>query len=714
VKPNRSFRRHLLPLAILSAAACSKDTAGPSTSPVRLAAVQGVEQFVEVGGEARRALAVQATNPTTGRTVADVIVSWRLVEGGGSASVSPTASETDEVGVATTAARAGSAAGTYRFEATAALLVGPAPTFTVHAITPPVITSLSSTTVAGGQTVEIEGTGFNGSAEQHRVLFGGLRGTIIGVSPTRVTVRAPACLLTRSTDVRVLLGDVASNAVAIETIAGAVTPVAVAPGKRITIDDPADLSCVAVEGVPANARFLLILQNAARSASIAMRYELTAIATGGAPAPFAFARRASSNDVASSFEIGLRQAERLLGPAIVAAAAADRTASADPERGDQRDFNVLTADNTTRRISATVQHISQRAIIYVDQDTPSGGLTDADMTYFGALFDDPIHATDTNAFGQPSDIDANGRIIILFTPTVNRLTKDGASGFIAGYFYGCDLVPASRCSATNQGEIFYSMVPDPNGEFGDARSREVVRSTVPAVLAHEFQHMINFARKGDRLDVLWLSEGLAHAAEDLVGQALEDRGDIVAAADFRRPNYTRARFYLSGAGTTPLLAEESPGTLEQRGGAWLLVKYITGHFGGTSLLGRLTSGSETGVANIEQGTGQSWTNIYAGFATALWVDGATGIGGAVEPTSQFAGFALRDAIVSTGGAWPLVPPTIDFQDFQLSNTLPAGSQNYLLLDVPSATAMLRFGFTGTLGSTFESTTRPQLTLFRVR
>jgi hypothetical protein len=141
---------------------------------------------------------------------------------------------------------------------------------------------------------------------------------------------------------------------------------------------------------------------------------------------------------------------------------------------------------------------------------------------------------------------------------------------------------------------------------------------------------------------------------------------------------------------------------------------MTGHYGGTTLLGRLTAGTETGVANIEQETAQPWSNIHSGFATALWADGAPGIGGALEATSQFASFDLRGTIASLGGSWPLVPPTIQFQDFQLSNTLPAGSQNYLLLDVPSATAMLRLGFTGTRGGAFENATRPQLTLFRVR
>src|SRR5690606_6916213 len=141
---------------------------------------------------------------------------------------------------------------------------------------------------------------------------------------------------------------------------------------------------------------------------------------------------------------------------------------------------------------------------YVDLDAPANGFTPQDLAGFGAIFDDPIYSTVAGLFGPPTDVDGNNRIIILFTPRVNALTERGAEGFVAGYFYGCDLVDANRCRDTNRAEIFYSMVPDPQGQFGDPRSRAVVQRTVPGILAHEFQHMIHFGQKGS-LDVLWLS-----------------------------------------------------------------------------------------------------------------------------------------------------------------------------------------------------------------
>jgi hypothetical protein len=203
----------------------------------------------------------------------------------------------------------------------------------------------------------------------------------------------------------------------------------------------------------------------------------------------------------------------------------------------------------------------------------------------------PAHAS--AVFGAPSDIDANGRIIVVLTPAVNALTPRTDDSFIAGYFYGCDLVEAARCAETNRGEIFYSMVPDPNAQFSARRTKDTVLRTVPGVLAHEFQHMINFAGKSQRLDVLWLSEALAHMAEELVGKVFLARGDAVTATDFRSANFVRARQYLDAPEFISLISEDSPGTLEMRGGAWLLLQYAMGLYGGDALLGRLTKSTRS-------------------------------------------------------------------------------------------------------------------------
>ncbi|NIR38511.1 MAG: hypothetical protein GWO00_01660, partial [Gemmatimonadetes bacterium] len=102
-------------------------------------------------------------------------------------------------------------------------------------------------------------------------------------------------------------------------------------------------------------------------------------------------------------------------------------------------------------------------------------------------------------------------VIILFSPAVNALTPRGSSGFVGGFFFGVDLLPDTEGS--NAGEIFYTLVPDPDGIYSDPRPKDDILELVPAILAHEFQHMVHFNQRvlllgAEANEAVWLSEGL--------------------------------------------------------------------------------------------------------------------------------------------------------------------------------------------------------------
>jgi hypothetical protein len=328
------------------------------------------------------------------------------------------------------------------------------------------------------------------------------------------------------------------------------------------------------------------------------------------------------------------------------------------------------------------------------------------------MFDDPIYPTDVEIFGTPSDVDDNDKIIILLTPRVNALTDSDENGFIAGFFYGCDLVDSERCSDTNSAEIFYSMVPDPTGQFSAPRSRQIVLRTVPGVLAHEFQHMISFGRKG-RLDQLWLSEGLAHMAEELVGRVFQERGDATTAADFRNPNFSRARSYLGSPASTSLVDEESPGTLALRGAGWLFVEYIFQHYGGNELMNRLTGAAALGADNVQAQTNRPWEDVFSEFVVALWASGAPELAGvALEPHLTFGNFALRGLVGPVAG-YPLRPQTFDFGDLTRSGKLLPGSGDYFLARAASGSITpFTLSLSGRFGGAF-ATGSPRLAVLRV-
>src|SRR6185436_19892171 len=82
----------------------------------------------------------------------------------------------------------------------------------------------------------------------------------------------------------------------------------------------------------------------------------------------------------------------------------------------------------------------------------------------------------------------------------------------------------ATCPASNYGEMFYMLVPDSVGTVnGNVRSKTFVMGVTVATIAHEYQHLINAARRlyilrqtgTSWVEEVWLNEGLSHIAEEL-------------------------------------------------------------------------------------------------------------------------------------------------------------------------------------------------------
>ena len=709
--------KQLLRLLLLAtlAPACGKDSTGPAARSVQVAVLAGDVQFALPGAPLAEPLQVIVTDAVSERPVKDVEVTWRVVQG--NATLLAATSKTDGHGVATTTLRLGEQVGSYSVEASATGQVGQSPRFQAFAVQAPSLAAVAPASAAAGDTVVLTGQNFHPQPDLNTVLFGGIRGQVVSASPTQVRAVVPSCVPSRTVSVQLWIGAVSSETRSLAATGVAGTPLALQPGDVRAFADPGDLACVRLPGGVTGARYVLIPQNVAPSYAAAMPFVLAAY-TGVAPVatPLPAAARLTTAD---RFEYQLRRRE---AGWVEAAAELRRATSplraslADPQPGDRRTFNVLKPDNTSESITAEVKAVSARAILYQDLAAPAGGFAPADFTRLGQVFDDPIYGTNTSVFGNPSDIDGNGRIIILFTPRVNALTPRGDNAAIAGYFYGCDLVPRTRCSVTNSGEIFYSLVPDPQAAFGDARTTTTVLRTVLPVIAHEFQHMISFASRDETLDALWLSEGLAHTAEDLVGAVFQQRGDATTARDFSRSNYIRAGRFLDELSSTSMIAEDDPGTLELRGGAWLLLRYLRAHYGGNQLLARLTQTRLSSTANVAQQTGQSWSRLLGDFAVALYAEGASELGGvALAPRYTFGDLSVRQSMLLEGVGYPLEVTSL-LVDQALSGQLPSSASRIFVLNTPASTTYppINLVLGGTRGGAFISAGTPQLMLLRTR
>jgi hypothetical protein len=714
-------RRLLLPVLFLVPAllACpGKDPVVPPTS-YAIAVYSGDDQIGAVGMHLEDPLQAVVTDQRSGRAVAGVQVDWTVAEG--VAQLTTVTMTSDANGLVVATAQLGENPGTTAIDATLSSGNSAPARFTVRAVLRPRITAIIPQEVTAGAAVTIVGENFSTRPDDNAVLFGGFRAGVTSSTLTEIRAVVPACVPTNTVAVVVRLGGAVSEPVAVQATGFGGSTLELAPGQAVAFTEPADLSCVRLPA-DADAEYLVVPLNATAVTLQPMPFLLAAIRDAASivdPPSYELETWAAAPDPATTFEGWLRAQERLIPddaiirPGLTPGFPLDAQPLSVPSVGDQRTFNVITPEQRFQAITARAMAVSNHAIIYQDVTAPSGGFSSSDFQYFGQLFDDPIFPTSIDIFGLPSDIDNNQRVIILFTPIVNEWTPRGSGGgFVAGFFYSYDL---STQPGSNRAEIFYSLVPDPAGVHGDVRRTDQLRNVVPPVLAHEFQHMIHFNQRtilrGAPWEALWLSEGLAHLAEDLVGDAFAARGDAVMAQRFKQSNYLRTAEYLSNPSATSMITTQGQGTLAERGAAWVFLRYIMSHYGGLPLITNITHAIQSSSTNVSAQTGVAWAALMQQFSVALWADDAPTIQGPLDSIYTIAGLNLRSLYQS----FPLQPPVLGFSEFQLTGTLESSAPAYLLLRAPQDNIQpLHLVIGGRYGGAFPEHTGPALSLLRVR
>ena len=364
--------------------------------------------------------------------------------------------------------------------------------------------------------------------------------------------------------------------------------------------------------------------------------------------------------------------------------------------------------------------VSARAIIVADTLNPVGGFTSAEYASFATSFDTLAYPVDVRNFGEPTDLDENGRVVIFFTTAVNALTPRSADFVVGGFFWNRDLFPktAARpqdaCLGSNDGELFYMLAPDPAGTVnGNARSKEYVARTSVAVLGHEFQHLINASRRlyvlnTERFDEeVWLNEGLSHAAEELMffqASGLAPRrnltlpavrstaGGITALNAYNVQNLARLSDYLGAPeANAPYTNNDS---LATRGATWSFLRYAAdravaaGAPNDSAFYYRLVNSTRTGLPNLQAAlAGASGGTValpdwFRDWAVAAYADDlVTGLDARfTQPSWNF-----RDALAglsSNGNSYPLATRVLADGQAQ-TVTLAAGGSAYLRLSVPT-------------------------------
>ncbi len=204
-------------------------------------------------------------------------------------------------------------------------------------------------------------------------------------------------------------------------------------------------------------------------------------------------------------------------------------------------------------------------------------------------FETIIYPRVTQLWGKCADINGDGTISILFTPTINQ------EKMAVGFFNSADFFRNNRNSSdsgynpySNEMDIIYVAVPD------ESDSNYNVNSLI-ATLAHEFTHSINFTNKtwirclnGESnapQEEIFLDEGCSHLTESLCGYGVSGGNK-----DF-------VNYYLENTGLYSLTGNDYLGrndSVGQRGAVCMFLYWLFNRAGGISY-------ADNGVDFIDNG-----------------------------------------------------------------------------------------------------------------
>lgn len=433
-------------------------------------------------------------------------------------------------------------------------------------------------------------------------------------------------------------------------------------------------------------------------------------------------------------EQSLRQAEARVmrdalaggGHAMARTQTGSPRASAVPassQQGDTIQLNVpdISTDNVClngREMTGVVRRVGNRSIWIEDVGNPSNGFTSGDFEVLASEFDNQIYDEVTDYFGEPTDLDGNGRIVIVVTRKVNEMSANTLGFVVAADF--AQLLDV-QCPGANGGEFYYARAPDPDGTIedpdGERRqySRQNARSDAPVLLAHETTHIIQFGRRFQLPDFdggqeSWLLEGQATLAEEVVGHRYtgnstrSNLGGALAFGDhpptntawYINPFVDLAVYYGLGIDSDDNFfrvdgAPESCGWLSTQspepcisgriayGVTWSFMRWLSDHFherfpdGDRGFQRAIIESPRVGFGVFNDLLGEDFRELLPYWAASLYTDGRLSSG---DPLLQFPSWNLRNIESGLVSEARLVVDERGYSTFQRETTVAAGSTTF--------------------------------------
>lgn len=306
--------------------------------------------------------------------------------------------------------------------------------------------------------------------------------------------------------------------------------------------------------------------------------------------------------------------------------------------GDVLAFHVVNVKTYQwHAVTAEVAAVGERCYIFQEAAMPSRyeALTPELAAGAAARFDGEIYPKVTGAFGSEPNpgIDGDPRIFILFTRVVNEGTALGYFSAMNQYRrFNENGIEQFRYS--NEKEIIFSAVRDKESEFKDAAG---FFSLLFNVMAHEFQHMINWHQHSlnGGYEETWVNEGLSMLAEDEAGYGCQREFYARRVADF---------FAAAGSYSLDNFKYLDRGSY---GFSYLFFKYIRERGAAPR---NMVASPKNGRTNVEAeivraGIAPDFATAFEEFVTALYFASE---GADLEARHSFGGLRLRGSFSFAG------------------------------------------------------------------
>ena len=553
--------------------------------------------------------------------------------------------------------------------------------------TAPTVSAMSPAVLTPGATATISGSGFTPGASGTTVTIAGIAATVTAATTSQLTVTVPASGLPCTSTLAVTVD--------VSTISGTGTikqPLTTATTRSLAVG--ASFMATAATGLACNelpntGTYIVSVFNAGTTLNANASFELKGAAGG------VIASGIAQSDALRSINITSAPPVRrsLVDPAVAAATREhlqhlEHDMQLIQELGSPRNYRrsprtsslrspgppsssqvpvPLTAGQTATInfnynscsagvspvITSRVVYVGPKAIVLEDNAGLLAGKIDADMIALAQEFETVSYPLLLN-FGNPlafdDSTDANGRIIMMFTPRVNS-----AGANLLGFVQSCDLFPptaGANVSASNQAEIFYARaVTDTSPTSTSLNGRPQWRRNMPSTLIHESKHITAFAERfADPRpafnEAVWLEEATAQVASELYGRALHGNGWRTNAGYFGtldcevRPGTASCGQGNFVMGNHFLFLADFLQSFEQKtilsgsddndiyGSSWMFVRWLTDTYGGSNegnfLRSIVKAVTTTGVVNVTTPSGKTWPELLSQFTLMLAADDIAG------------------------------------------------------------------------------------------